>query len=1006
MGLWIKMLTAGLVLLAICAAASAAWLFDGTDTVTMADSDTLTLPTGDWSLSGWIKMSATSTSLREVFEWGTTGGYPWIRLFINGSGMFPYNDLYVQYKSTSSTAKFVVGGSVGDSTVWNHVAIVRSGNTLTMYYNGSSVGTPANMTYEYAINPSVAWYWGDGTAFNGALAEWAGWTDHALTAEELAALVAAGAPEDCATAPEWHLDMFDAVDCQIGSLSLTDNGVTIDYGTHPVDRGDPFPLPVTMVWPKDAEDYNDVSHDTYIVWTKTPVGTALDQRFTVYMDTVNPPVVREANEITALYVDVNDLTDGTTYYVRVDANSVGGITQGEVVEFKARSYPTTGVYYVAPLRAGDGTGDCEPNAMAWEYIDANTVATDTIRLVDPNVVMYYNYEGSYTAWPDRIYEANEVQQHEITWTLQDYRRIFRFVTGDYGVVGPAILMYYDPALFIDGAYTRNGMMVNPANNKHGLDSRAEATNYDASLNLGDNLPYVVSTYPSSVLNVIAIDATDPLYNDKFYHEVDGAILTVVETGLANNVWFRPSYHSYTGRAVEYQWSDIITDRLPQVDLNCTKTLLAASNNEARNTTTNAFPSIERIVSRPTFELLSYWGNEYLVPRNNAAAYGGTFGMEMSVAYLACFDSDLGTIEDKKTLVAGCIQRGLDFGGLYRDGESAWWSADGGHRMGRYWPILFAGIMLDDETLRDIGIDTHQDIDDSWTETPRMDFQENQQTFQLTTNFLGAGSPFWATPPWKINGISGIADSTGTVAVTKGSTTVTGQAGDDWSSIVTVDDDGNSDNDERDWFITATYDAETETWTILDEGQDDVTTATPYIIVAKDVVANPPTITLDREYTGETNAAATFIIADELYVGNQYGVSKDADYSEFTSAWSGKYWWVQRPADTWSSTGSTYAEDPYQSIVTSSVKGLGLCAVIMKKYDGYDAVTQWNSPQFFGYVDRINTDGDSGTYCDAWVASTLTAEWEWTAPATGPVRPYRGRDDLRDHTDGFRSRWRR
>jgi hypothetical protein len=61
---------------------------------------------------------------------------------------------------------------------------------------------------------------------------------------------------------------------------------------------------------------------------------------------------------------------------------------------------------------------------------------------------------------------------------------------------------------------------------------------------------------------------------------------------------------------------------------------------------------------------------------------------------------------------GLVQLGIDLYGLTQSGRQ--WSGDGGHWSGRKWPILFAGLLLDDKAMQ------------AWARTAT--FHEDAQTY--------------------------------------------------------------------------------------------------------------------------------------------------------------------------------------------------------------------------------------------------------------------------------------
>ncbi|MEX0745706.1 MAG: hypothetical protein WD118_08890 [Phycisphaeraceae bacterium] len=80
------------------------------------------------------------------------------------------------------------------------------------------------------------------------------------------------------------------------------------------------------------------------------------------------------------------------------------------------------------------------------------------------------------------------------------------------------------------------------------------------------------------------------------------------------------------------------------------------------------------------------------PRENIPTYGQNMAQIVGEASLLLL-SDYPP-EQKEPLLINFVQAGIDFWGLAREGMS--WPAHGGIYSGRKWPILFAGLMLDDE----------------------------------------------------------------------------------------------------------------------------------------------------------------------------------------------------------------------------------------------------------------------------------------------------------------------
>ncbi|NQT88009.1 hypothetical protein HQ560_14680, partial [bacterium] len=68
-------------------------------------------------------------------------------------------------------------------------------------------------------------------------------------------------------------------------------------------------------------------------------------------------------------------------------------------------------------------------------------------------------------------------------------------------------------------------------------------------------------------------------------------------------------------------------------------------------------------------------------------------------------------KERETLLLRYVQKGIDYYGVTQS-DSNLWIANGGHNSGRKWPILFAGLLLDHEGMKNV----------------KATFQEDQQTY--------------------------------------------------------------------------------------------------------------------------------------------------------------------------------------------------------------------------------------------------------------------------------------
>ena len=234
-----------------CTTASAVWLFDATDTVSVADADVLTMGSAGWTVAGWVKSSGASAASRAIFTWGDPATQHHAILSIQSSASG--SSLYLDWRGSHNTLNLTMTGdtAIGASTEWHHVAIVRNADLIYMYVDGVEEEVSYySVLYHWSCDATTPWVWGS-TTFDSQLADWSKWSRTISVGEssELSALVAGGLPENASGgAPAWQLDMYDGVDCQSGDLALTNSGVTASTTGHPVSRAAPPSSVLILVW--------------------------------------------------------------------------------------------------------------------------------------------------------------------------------------------------------------------------------------------------------------------------------------------------------------------------------------------------------------------------------------------------------------------------------------------------------------------------------------------------------------------------------------------------------------------------------------------------------------------------------------------------------------------------------------------------------------------------------------------------------------------------------------
>ena len=111
----------------------------GTTYIRAGSNTALALGAGDFTLECWVYLTSLAPSYTTIFDWRTNG---------DSLSGFPVVSDY----NNNGTLSFVVGTGGGFTNVvtssstmpigsWFHLALVRSGTTVTMYFNGVSVGS-------------------------------------------------------------------------------------------------------------------------------------------------------------------------------------------------------------------------------------------------------------------------------------------------------------------------------------------------------------------------------------------------------------------------------------------------------------------------------------------------------------------------------------------------------------------------------------------------------------------------------------------------------------------------------------------------------------------------------------------------------------------------------------------------------------------------------------------------------------------------------------------------
>jgi hypothetical protein len=294
-----------------------------------------------------------------------------------------------------------------------------------------------------------------------------------------------------------------------------------------------------------------------------------------------------------------------------------------------------------------------------------------------------------------------LNQFGITWTFDKEYPCGQFANGDWWVVGPVVVIEISPGL----ANGRNGSMANPIPaNEQGYDSRAWNYNPDLSV----TTPFKMDV---SVSLVSTISNTDT-GSRKLIKLKTAAVLTcLAEVPLAGT--FRPPFCG-TEKPL-HQLGQLKKELLPSL---------------APVAGAPTLSEVERWFERPWLSHLNHYKSQDIHPADNMPNYGREVAKQTGdAALLLALD-----LPGKDALLIRYVQYGIDNQGIFNSG--GFWPHNGGHQLGRKWPMLFAGLMLGDEAMSGIGSDPRKGSE--------LTFQEDDQTFYVSQAEVDAThDPRWA-----------------------------------------------------------------------------------------------------------------------------------------------------------------------------------------------------------------------------------------------------------------------
>jgi hypothetical protein len=283
--------------------------------------------------------------------------------------------------------------------------------------------------------------------------------------------------------------------------------------------------------------------------------------------------------------------------------------------------------------------------------------------------------------------ASSITKDGITWTFSQTVPVGQFVNGDYYVVGPVTITAINPPPTTSSPY-ENGSVVDlpTANGKSGFDSRLndgtdESWWFDATLRSyppitlkpGDSLVSSISLATiHSVPEVMRASdmSASPVASD--------SVLTVLAAVPSADA-FRPSYCDRSQTI--YHANSLQRNLLPSL----------APPNPAGTPTLAQFETYYR---RPWIDTNAFL---FDAPADYMPSYGQHIAFADSYAALLLtlnFPAD-----QKVNLTNYLVQYGIDLYGCVQAGYG--WPAFGGHRSGRKLPIILAGILLNNDGMKNV-----------------------------------------------------------------------------------------------------------------------------------------------------------------------------------------------------------------------------------------------------------------------------------------------------------------
>lgn len=331
--------------------------------------------------------------------------------------------------------------------------------------------------------------------------------------------------------------------------------------------------------------------------------------------------------------------------------------------------------------------------------------------------LWFAWAG-FSPWSLQGATTTQISQFGITWNFSQPVEYGQFVNGDYWVVGPVTVSSVSPAPSVapsnevndlgtnnwgdtglqDNTSRRNGSMVVMApSSAQGYDSRGRGYQSSASI----TFPYTLQTNRSLISSKsrLTIPSQQMHHAIMWSSEKNGkqvmqtaAVLTCLASAPPADA-FRPTYIG--GTKTIYTLSQIQWGLLRNLDVPVQP----------------LWSQWERYLERPWLDHMNgHWFEQWLLPIENMPSYGREYARIVGQISLML---QLNVPQaQKETLLIRLVQLGIDLRGVALVGGG--WNEGGGVSSGRKWPVVFAGLMLNQPSFyQDTSTIFHEDTQTYW-----------------------------------------------------------------------------------------------------------------------------------------------------------------------------------------------------------------------------------------------------------------------------------------------------